>query len=232
MHRTVFQARVFVALIISLLLPAAMVRAQATPEGTPAPGGPCIDTETDPTEGNDISFERLSGPLDDSQTGPSLYRVYFDVGNNNGPAIFFHGCEAEPLAVYVSSGTVFLRAFVGTTHIFVNTENDQIPEGITCERIDPKPEHEERTSCTLAADGSIATLNAGDGAFHEGGASFAYASTAEELGSLSRSGLTNARMAGGASGPENGSARHQPSDQSVDVASGNKKPSGCGGECL
>jgi hypothetical protein len=224
MHRTPFPARAIVALLVVLLLPAAMVRAQ-TPPASPAAGELCTAAREDPTAGNDITFARLAGPPKGATEGPSLYQVTF----NKESAIFRGGCGFDPLAVSVTKGPLFLKAFQGNTDVFFR---GGIPEGLECKLVTDPPDTESPKGCTLVENGPAVTLNDGDEVFHEDDATYEYAASDKAFGLNNQPSLANAMAAGALSGRVGATTRIQPaSDQSMTFASTLAVPLGCGTEC-
>jgi hypothetical protein len=227
MRRVSSIGRFFAILLVGLTVPVTLVHAQ-TPSASPTAEANCTPEDVDPTkldDGNSISFERLAGPPAGATEGPSLWRV--NLGDNSW---YFGGCILEPVAIYVSSGPVYLKSFSGTTHIFY--AGNSLPSS-DCTATDEKPEHETRNVCVLASNGKPATLQTGDAAFHDGEATYEYATNEDLLGLNAESGLANALSARQMAPRSNAAAAYQPGgDPSIDVASGHVKPYGCGGDCL
>ncbi|HEY7029973.1 MAG TPA: hypothetical protein VH482_01535 [Thermomicrobiales bacterium] len=231
MRRSPLSALAVAVLLAGLALPVAVVRAQ-TPVATPAPGARCISDNEDPTVGNAIEFVRLAGPPTDGGDGPSLYQVNIA---DDGSAVYRPGCDAVAEAVSVlQDNTVYLAAFEGETVIYAPQGDRDKLLAQNCTPISEKnPAHEGRFACTLATDGVAVQMTSEYAAFHNSGATYAYAASEDAIKNLqAQSTLVNANTVGAVSRPANAPARRQAgADPSILVSSGYYRASGCGGEC-
>jgi hypothetical protein len=229
MRRTSASALAVAFFLAGLALPVAVVSAQTPPDGTPTAEDHCTKDKVDPTqpENGNIQFVRLSGPPAGAAEGPSLYRVVF----GQPDSWYFGGCYLEPVAIYVSGGPIYLKAYSGTTDIYYTGNTLPSPD---CKAIpeNEKPKHETRNMCELLPNGKPALLNTGDGVFHDGEATYEYATKDTLLSLNTETNLANALAAGALKRRANTSVRYQGGgDQSIDIASKGPRPYGCTGDC-